>query len=129
MALHPVKENAEESLNLIARMIGQEREKQNLDQRDLAERVGTTQTSIRRLEKGETNVAAVLLIRVAKTLGMDVTELLEPIQSAQQLVDRTYEESNEEITRAVSHMGLTQNDTDDFYTRRDLLRLMKLWPR
>ena len=129
MALHPVKENAEESLSLIARMIGQEREKQNLDQRDLAERVGTTQTSIRRLEKGETNVAAVLLIRVAKTLGMDVTELLEPIQSAQQLVDRTYEESNEEITRAVSHMGLTQNDTDDFYTRRDLLRLMKLWPR
>ena len=129
MALHPVKENAEESLSLIARMIGQEREKQNLDQRDLAERVGTTQTSIRRLEKGETNVAAVLLVRVAKTLGMDVTELLEPIQSAQQLVDKIYEENGEAIARAVSSMGRTEKDLDDFYDKRDLLRMMRLWPR
>ena len=129
MALHPVKENAEESLSLIARMIGQEREKQNLDQRDLAERVGTTQTSIRRLEKGETNVAAVLLVRVAKTLGMDVTELLEPIQSAQHLVDKIYEENGEAMARTVSSMGRTENDLDDFYDKRDLLRMMRLWPR
>ena len=129
MAMDPVKENSEDALGNIARKIAQEREKRNLNQRDLAERVGTTQTSIRRLEKGETNVAAVLLVRVAKTLGLDLVELLEPIKSEQQLVNKIYAENGAEIARAVSSMGRTENDMDDFYDKRDLLRMMRLWPR
>ena len=100
-----------------------------MDQREFADRVGTTQTSIRRLEGGETNVSAVLLVRAAKALDMDLEDLLTPIKSEKMLVDEKWKSHKKEIEQSTSAMGLTESDQDDFYTQRDLLRLMKLWPR
>ena len=125
----PVKDNEKESLTLIAQSIIKKREEAGLDQRDLANRVGTTQTSIRRLEEGETNVSAVLLIRTAKVLDLDLVELLSCIKPASHLTKDTVVANMEQIRKSTSAMGLTSADIEDFYTQRDLLRLMKLWPR
>ena len=124
-----MKENAQDSLSTISRWIIEERDKLNLDQRGLADLTGTTQTSIRRLESGETNVSAVLLVRVAKALNMDLKKLLEPIKSERELVQIVSKANEAEIRKNTSAMGLTEEDMNNFYTQRDLLRLMKLWPR
>jgi transcriptional regulator with XRE-family HTH domain len=124
-----IKVNERESLMNIGQRLVNERKKRNMDQREFADRVGTTQTSIRRLEGGETNVSAVLLVRAAKTLDMNLVDLLAPIKSERMLVDETWRKHEGEIKRSTSAMGLTENDQEDFYTQRDLLRLMKLWPR
>jgi transcriptional regulator with XRE-family HTH domain len=124
-----MKENAQDSLSTISRWIIEERDKSNLDQRGLADLTGTTQTSIRRLESGETNVSAVLLVRVAKALNMDLKKLLEPIKSERELVQIVSKANEAEIRKNTSAMGLTEEDMNNFYTQRDLLRLMKLWPR
>ena len=100
-----------------------------INQRDFAGIVGTTQTSIRRLEGGETNVSAILLVRAAKALGMDLKELLAPIKPEIELVDEVFKKNRKEIEKSTSAMGLTEEDMDNYYTQRDLLRLMKLWPR
>ena len=124
-----IKVNERESLTKIGQRLVNERKKRNMDQREFADRVGTTQTSIRRLEGGETNVSAVLLVRAAKALDMNLVDLLAPIKSEKMLVDETWRKHEGEIKRSTSAMGLTESDQEDFYTQRDLLRLMKLWPR
>ena len=124
-----IKVNERESLTKISQRLVNERKKRNMDQREFADRVGTTQTSIRRLEGGETNVSAVLLVRAAKALDMNLEDLLAPIKSEKMLVHEKWKSHKNEIEQGTSAMGLTENDQMDFYTQRDLLRLMKLWPR
>ena len=124
-----IKDNERDSILDIAKKLTEKRNELDINQRDFADLVGTTQTSIRRLEGGETNVSAVLLIRAAKALDMDLDELLAPIKPEIQLVADVYGENQEEIEKSTSAMGLTKEDRDNFYTQRDLLRLMKLWPR
>ena len=124
-----IKVNERESLTTIGQRLVNERKKRNMDQREFADRVGTTQTSIRRLEGGETNVSAVLLVRAAKALDLNLEDLMAPIKSEKMLVDETWKSHKSEIEQSTSAMGLTENDQEDFYTQRDLLRLMKLWPR
>ena len=64
-----MKDNETESLRAIGEAIAKKREKIKMTQRDLAEKVGTTQTSIRRLEQGATNMSVVTLVRVFKLLS------------------------------------------------------------
>ena len=124
-----LKENERDSISKIAERIVERRQQMNLHPSALADMVGTTQTSIRRLEGGETNVSAILLVRTANVLGMPLEDLLAPIKSESELVADTYQEHEVEVGRSTSAMGLTEQDVEDFYTQRDLLRLMKLWPR
>jgi transcriptional regulator with XRE-family HTH domain len=124
-----VKDNERDSISKISDRIVERRKELDLHPSTLAEMVGTTQTSIRRLEGGETNVSAILLIRTANVLGMPLEDLLAPIKSESELVADTYLEHKAEVERSTSAMGLTEQDVEDFYTQRDLLRLMKLWPR
>ena len=124
-----IKENERKALTLIAQSIIDKLREVDMDERSLAEKVGTTQTSIRRLEGGETNVSAVLLIRTAKVLNMDLVELFDCIKPGSQLVNDLFQENWKTIVEGTSAMGLTKDDLEDFYTQRDLLRLMKLWPR
>ena len=124
-----LKDNERDSISKIAERIVERRQQLNLHPSALADMVGTTQTSIRRLEGGETNVSAVLLVRTANALGMPLEDLLAPIKSESELVADTYQEHEVEVGRSTSAMGLTEQDVKDFYTQRDLLRLMKLWPR
>ena len=124
-----IKDNERDSILEIAEKLTEKRSQLDINQRDFADLVGTTQTSIRRLEGGETNVSAVLLIRAAKALGLDLDELLTPIKPEIQLVADAYKRNQDDIEKSTSAMGLTKEDRDNFYTQRDLLRLMKLWPR
>ena len=124
-----VKDNERDSISKIAERIVERRKELNLHPSALADMVGTTQTSIRRMEGGESNVSAVLLIRTANVLGMPLKDLLASIKSESELVADVYQEHKAEVERNTSAMGLTEQDVADFYTQRDLLRLMKLWPR
>ncbi len=128
------KGNERESLARIAKYIvdGRKersvRDKRTFTQRDLADEVGTTQTSIRRLEGGETNVSLVVMVRAAKVLGLPLEKLLEHIQPESELVDRTYKENAARIAQATSAMGLDEEGLD-FSTKRTLLQMLKLWPK
>ena len=95
-------------------------------QRRLADLVGTTEASIRRLERGETNTSIILFARTAKVLGLDVNELLAPIESEEALVNRQYEEHKAYIDERTSAMEL---NSETFSVKRELLRLLELWPR
>ena len=124
-----IKDNERDAILDIAEKITTMRNQLDINQRDFADLVGTTQTSIRRLEGGETNVSAILLIRAAKALHIDLEELLAPIKPEVDLVDDVFKRNQAEIEKSTSAMGLTEEDEKDFRTQRDLLRLMKLWPR
>ncbi len=54
--------------DIIAQLIN-ERAKQNLSQKELAEKIGTKQTSISRFENGNTNASLDFLIKIANSLG------------------------------------------------------------
>ena len=134
----PLEMNERDALRKIGAAIAEARGDRS--QRWLADHVGTTQTSIRRLESGETSVSAIVLLRAFKVLEYDLKErgldfrldfqdLISGIEPASTLVKQIREANQEEIEKGTSAMGLTKDDMDDFYTQRDLLRLMKLWPR
>ena len=128
------KDNEREALAKIARDVVDGRkeksakENRTYTQRNLADEVGTTQTSIRRLEGGETNVSIVVLVRAAKVLGLSLEKLLEHIQPESELVDRDWEENVERIRQATAAMGL-EDEEIDFSTKRALLQMLKLWPK
>lgn len=128
------KDNEGESLARVARDVVDGRkeksakENRTYTQRDLADDVGTTQTSIRRLEGGQTNVSIVVLVRAAKVLGLKLEKLLEHIQPESELVDRAWEENAERIRQATAAMGLEDEEVD-FSTKRALLQMLKLWPK
>ena len=128
------KDNEREALAKIARDVVDGRkeksakENRTYTQRNLADEVGTTQTSIRRLEGGETNVSIVVLVRAAKVLGLKLEKLLEHIQPESELVDRDWEENVERIRQATAAMGL-EDEEIDFSTKRALLQMLKLWPK
>lgn len=121
-----VKENEREALKQIGKEIAKTRERKGNTQRDLADKVGTTQTSIRRMERGETNVSAVVLTRTAKALDLPLVTLLEPIQPEMNLVDKKWNEHLEQINKSVAAMGMSKDDID-FPTKRAFLRMLKLW--
>ncbi len=61
----------EELINLVSQLVHQARKDSNLSQKELAERVGTSQPAIARLESGRSKTAPTLdvLARVARSAG------------------------------------------------------------
>lgn len=121
-----LKENEKDALRFIGGEVTKARKAARLSQRQLAEVVGTTQTSIRRLEGGETNVSAVLMTRAAKVLRLPLIDLLEQIEPESELVELKFAEYSERIEQTTSAMGLT---VDDFWTKRALLQMLGIWPK
>lgn len=67
----------------LSREIRQLRESHGLSQRDLAERVGTTQSAIARLEAGKISPTLPTLDRIAVALGAELLVTLSPgVQSS-----------------------------------------------
>ena len=116
--------NERHVLQRIGERIAKERGERS--QRWLSDFIGTNQTSIRRLERGESSLSAVLLARAAKVLNLDLQELMSGIEPEVTLVDQVYEEHQDSIEQRTSAMGLGELD---FHTKRELLRLLKLWPK
>ena len=130
----PLRENERDVLKRIGTEVVRARERLELpdgstgaSQRQLAELVGTTQTSIRRLENGEANVSITVFVRTAKVLGLtDWDDLLGPIKPQLSLVKETYEERREEIEGRTAALGLGRIT---YFEQKSLLQLMGLWPR
>jgi transcriptional regulator with XRE-family HTH domain len=65
----------EELLSKIGRRIVQLREEKGIKQIELAIRLNIEDSSLRRIESGRTNPTTKTLYRIAKELGVDITEL------------------------------------------------------
>ena len=119
-----LKENERETLRDIGESIARHRDDKELSQRELADAVGTTQTSIRRLEKGQTNTSVAVLVRTFKVLSMDMLELLDAIEPRSKLIEDVYEENREYIEQATAAMGLGELDVN---TKRTLMEMLDIW--
>ena len=71
----------EPEFQLIKAML-QGREEQNLSQRQLADRIGVTQSDISKIESGEANPTLETLKKLAKGLGMNLSISFTPITKA-----------------------------------------------
>lgn len=68
----PIQKNP---LSNIGTMISQIREDQKLTQNDLAQKIGTTQSVIARIEKGEQNLSTETLSKISKALNREIISL------------------------------------------------------
>lgn len=77
MHFSPVKYLRDKKIiKLIGKKVKQLREEQNLSQRQLAFETGTSETQIRRIEKGQINTGISTLVAIAKALNIPPKELL-----------------------------------------------------
>jgi transcriptional regulator with XRE-family HTH domain len=71
-----MEKDAEKYLKSLGERIVSLRKRQGLTQVQLAEKLGTEHAQIGRLERGETNSTIIILRRIAKELGISVSELV-----------------------------------------------------
>ena len=69
------KENKKDSIISIGKKISQIRESTRMTQSELAEKTGTTQSVIARIEKGEQNLSAETLAKISKALNHEIITL------------------------------------------------------
>lgn len=119
-----LRENEREILKDIGEEIASARNKEGWSQRELADMVGTTQTSIRRMEKGQTNASIVILMRTFRALRLNPDVHLEQARTREELIDAAYEENKEYIERSTAAMSLRKLDTA---TKRTLMEMLDIW--
>jgi transcriptional regulator with XRE-family HTH domain len=68
-------------LTKLGERIAEIRKERNLKQTELAFRCGMKKENMNRIEKGKTNPSALKLKRIAKELGVHVTELFENLRT------------------------------------------------
>ena len=119
-----LKENERDVLRTVGERIASRRNKKGLTQRRLADMVGTTQTSIRRMEKGQTNTSIIVLMRTFKVLGMDLVKHLEGVKPREILIEIAWVENEDYIEQTTSAMGLTKKNIQ---TKRTLMEMLDIW--
>lgn len=72
-------EAADRRRRLLARLV-RIRERRNLKQRDVAERMGTSQAEVSRIESGEVDLRSSTLERYALAVGQDIRYRLSPVR-------------------------------------------------
>lgn len=70
-----MKKTADSKLAQIGKFISELREERGLTQGELGEKIGTTQSAIARLEKGEQNMSTEMLAKISGALQRDVIQL------------------------------------------------------
>ncbi len=70
-----------------------------LSQAEVADRCGTTQSAIARLERGETNPTIATLARVAAAVGCAISIELTPLSHADPVVDRYKQDVDRTLLR------------------------------
>ena len=95
------------------------RKAQHLSADDLAERIGTSQVQISRLERGERNLTVEWMMKISQALNCAPEDLLGPI-ALTQFEDEAalYDSGNPEIDRALAQQNMPYCETP----------LLRLWP-
>lgn len=75
------------------------RQHANLTQRDLAERLGTSQSAIARLEQGATNPTMSTLVRTFAAAGFEVRMELVPLSATDPVVERYKQDVDRTLLR------------------------------
>lgn len=119
-----LKENERDVLRTVGEGIASRRNKKGLTQRELADMVGTTQTSIRRMEKGQTNTSIIVLMRTFKVLGMDLVKHLEGVKPREILIKVAWDKNKDYIEQTTAAMGLTKKNIQ---TKRTLMEMLDIW--
>lgn len=70
-----MKKTKENPLSHIGKMISEVREGHKMTQSDLAEKIGTTQSVVARIEKGEQNLSTETLAKISKALNQEIVTL------------------------------------------------------
>jgi transcriptional regulator with XRE-family HTH domain len=91
-------------------LVKEARRRADLTQRELAERAGTTQSAIARLETGQTSPSFDLVIRLIKVCGFRLDVFLDPyddsdIAQAEALLRMSAPERLDYMVDAVNHMN------------------------
>ena len=71
----PTKETKPKALHAIGAMIARLREDRNMTQSDLGQKIGTTQSVIARIEKGEQNLSTETLAKLSEALDHEIVQL------------------------------------------------------
>lgn len=71
----PIKETKPKALGAIGAMIARLREDRNMTQGELGEKIGTTQSVIARIEKGEQNLSTETLAKLSKALDHEIVQI------------------------------------------------------
>ena len=119
-----IRKNERETLREVGQQIARKRDYEKLSQRELAAKVGTTQTSIRRMEKGQTNTSVVILLRTFRALDMNPADHLDGIRTREELIEEAYKRNEKYITQSTSAMGLRELDTA---TKCTLMEMLDIW--
>ena len=87
------------SIFLVHRLVQEARERANLTQRDLAERLGTSQSAVARLEQGATNPTVSTLARTAAAAGFALRIELVPLSATDPVVERYKQDVDRTLLR------------------------------
>lgn len=92
-----------------ADLVREARKRAGLTQRQLAERAGTTQSAIARLESGRTSPSFDLVLRLVRLCGFRLDVALEPyddsdVAQAEALLRLTVDERAERLTSVVAQL-------------------------
>ncbi len=68
-------ETIDKKLAQIGKFVGELRDERGMTQSELAEKIGTTQSAIARIEKGEQNMSTEMLAKISEALQRDVVQL------------------------------------------------------
>jgi len=98
-----------------ADLVREARRRAGLSQRELADRAGTTQSAIARLESGRTSPAFDTVVRLIKLCGYRLLVTLDPyddsdIAQAEALLRLSPEARLEQLTRSVGHLRQLQRE-------------------
>jgi UDP-N-acetylglucosamine 1-carboxyvinyltransferase len=69
------KPSVDQTLSHIGRLVNQLREERGITQADLAKRLGTTQSAIARIERGEQNLSTEMLAKISEALNRPIIEV------------------------------------------------------
>ena len=87
------------TISQVHRLVVQARQNANLTQADLAERLGTSQSAVARLEQGATNPTVSTLARTAAAAGFALRIELVPLSATDPVVERYKQDVDRTLLR------------------------------
>lgn len=115
------------NLEYIGSQIRKYRKRENMTQKELAQRIGKTESSIRKYEKGLVDIPNVVLEKIANVLCTSVVSLLDSnscINMADRALDDGYPEVSDELEKAARCKMLSTVNSEQYIS----LRLSELNP-